>query len=141
MDSGLQEAEAFRRIQKLSMNMRKSMREVAEAIRSRTRSGRRSERSHERSPSSCQGQCRKNVLSELIPVARTDEIAAGEMMLLDIDGDLVVLANVGGEYHAFQGTVRIGPHLAEGRWTAAASPARCTSGSSTFPPARPCSPA
>ena len=30
--SGLQEAEAFRRIQKLSMNSRKSMREIAEAI-------------------------------------------------------------------------------------------------------------
>ena len=33
MDSlGLREAEAFRRIQKLSMNNRKSMREIAEAI-------------------------------------------------------------------------------------------------------------
>ena len=33
MDSqGLKEAEAFRRIQRLSMNSRKSMREVAEAI-------------------------------------------------------------------------------------------------------------
>jgi len=33
MDSqGLKEAEAFRRIQKLSMDARKSMREVAEAI-------------------------------------------------------------------------------------------------------------
>jgi AmiR/NasT family two-component response regulator len=32
MDQGLREAEAFRRIQKLSMNNRKSMREVAEAI-------------------------------------------------------------------------------------------------------------
>ena len=33
MDSqGLKEAEAFRKIQKLSMNTRKSMREVAEAI-------------------------------------------------------------------------------------------------------------
>ena len=30
--TGLKEAEAFRRIQKLSMNSRKSMREVAEAI-------------------------------------------------------------------------------------------------------------
>ena len=29
---GLKEAEAFRKIQKLSMNARKSMREVAEAI-------------------------------------------------------------------------------------------------------------
>ena len=29
---GLKEAEAFRKIQKLSMNTRKSMREVAEAI-------------------------------------------------------------------------------------------------------------
>jgi two-component system, response regulator PdtaR len=29
---GLKEAEAFRRIQKLSMNSRKSMKEVAEAI-------------------------------------------------------------------------------------------------------------
>ncbi len=33
MDSqGLKEAEAFRKIQKLSMNSRKSMKEVAEAI-------------------------------------------------------------------------------------------------------------
>jgi AmiR/NasT family two-component response regulator len=33
MDSqGLKEAEAFRKIQRLSMNTRKSMREVAEAI-------------------------------------------------------------------------------------------------------------
>jgi response regulator NasT len=30
--SGLNESEAFRRIQKLSMNTRKSMREIAEAI-------------------------------------------------------------------------------------------------------------
>ena len=32
MQGGLPEAEAFRKIQKLSMNTRKSMREVAEAI-------------------------------------------------------------------------------------------------------------
>jgi AmiR/NasT family two-component response regulator len=30
--SGLREAEAFRKIQKLSMNTRKSMREIADAI-------------------------------------------------------------------------------------------------------------
>ncbi len=43
-------------------------------------------------------------MSEFRTAARASEIAVGEMMQVDVDGEEVVIANVEGEYFAFSNT-------------------------------------
>ena len=43
-------------------------------------------------------------MAEFQTVARASEIAPGEMKLVDVDGEEVVIANVDGEYFAFSNT-------------------------------------
>ncbi len=43
-------------------------------------------------------------MAEFQTVARASEMAAGEMTLVDVDGEEVVIANVDGEYFAFSNT-------------------------------------
>ncbi len=43
-------------------------------------------------------------MTEFQTVARASEMAPGEMKLVDVDGEEVVIANVDGEYFAFSNT-------------------------------------
>ncbi len=43
-------------------------------------------------------------MAEFQKVARASEMAPGEMKLVEVDGDEVVIANVDGEYFAFSNT-------------------------------------
>ncbi len=43
-------------------------------------------------------------MAEFQTVARTSDVAPGEMKLVDVDGAEVVIANVDGEYFAFSNT-------------------------------------
>ncbi len=43
-------------------------------------------------------------MAEYETVARASEVAPGEMKLVGVDGEEVVIANVGGEYFAFSNT-------------------------------------
>ena len=43
-------------------------------------------------------------MAEFQTVAKASDIAAGEMKLVDVDGEEVVIANVDGEYFAFSNT-------------------------------------
>ena len=54
-------------------------------------------------------------MSDFVRVAGRGDVAAGEMLIVDVEGDEIVLANVGGEIHAFgnECTHRGGP-LGEG---------------------------
>ena len=48
-------------------------------------------------------------------VAKTAEIPSGEMKLVDLDGEMVVVANVDGTFHAFGNTcTHVGGPLEEG---------------------------
>ena len=54
-------------------------------------------------------------MAEFVRVAGVSDVAAGEMLIVQVDGDDIVLANVDGEIYAFGGecTHRGGP-LGEG---------------------------
>ncbi len=43
-------------------------------------------------------------MAEYETVAKASEVAPGEMKLVGVDGEEVVIANVGGEYFAFSNT-------------------------------------
>ena len=43
-------------------------------------------------------------MAEFQTVAKASDVAAGEMKLVDVDGEEVVIANVSGEYFAFSNT-------------------------------------
>ena len=57
----------------------------------------------------------ENAMSEFQTVTNTADLAPGEMKLVDLDGEGIAIANVGGEYFAFNNTCphRGGP-LADG---------------------------
>jgi len=57
----------------------------------------------------------ENVMSEFLTVTNTADLAPGEMKLVDFDGEAIAIANVDGEYFAFNNTCpHIGGPLAEG---------------------------
>ena len=54
-------------------------------------------------------------MSEFLTVTNTADLAPGEMKLVDLDGEAIAIANVDGEYFAFNNTCpHIGGPLAEG---------------------------
>ncbi len=55
-------------------------------------------------------------MAEFQTVARASEVPPGEMKLVEVDGEEVVIANVDGEYFAFSNTcTHEGGPLVEGR--------------------------
>ncbi len=54
-------------------------------------------------------------MAEFQTVAKASDVAAGEMKLVDVDGEEVVIANVDGEYFAFSNTcTHVGGPLSDG---------------------------
>ncbi len=54
-------------------------------------------------------------MAEFRTVAKASDVAAGEMKLVDVDGEEVVIANVNGEYFAFSNTcTHVGGPLSDG---------------------------
>ena len=55
-------------------------------------------------------------MAEFQTVAKASDVAAGEMKLVDVDGEELVIANVSGRYFAFSNTcTHEGGPLSDGR--------------------------
>jgi nitrite reductase/ring-hydroxylating ferredoxin subunit len=73
------------------------------------------------------------MLQDFIRVGRTDELSPGQMKLVEIGEERILLTNVDGEYHAVSEVcTHVGGPLSEGRWKGRWWNARSTAASLMF---------